>query len=214
VGLSPAQEGIFEDCLKRFNIKTVSLSSQPVLALQKEKFEGLVLPINENAGDILKAARTSTSNKRLMIFGLCQQVKDILPYALYGINVTLEEPLDHTSVLKAVNATHLLILNEFRRYLRVPVVLPVHVLTGARTDSGFSLELSAGGMSMLIPNAQFRDTEACTVSFSLPQSPVLRLRTRVSWTRDSGNLLGVKFADGQDECHHVKKWIDEYLGMK
>ena len=126
MGLSPAQEGIFEDCLKRFNIKTVSLSSQPVLALQKEKFEGLVLPINENAGDILKAARTSTSNKRLMIFGLCQQVKDILPYALYGINVTLEEPLDHTSVLKAVNATHLLILNEFRRYLRVPVVLPVH----------------------------------------------------------------------------------------
>ena len=95
----------------------------------------------------------------MTIFGVCQQVKDILPYASYSINVTLEEPLDAAAVLKVVSATHLLILNEFRRYLRLPVVLPVRIATTSRTVNGFSLELSAGGMSLLVPAARFHEGE-------------------------------------------------------
>ena len=214
VGLSPLKEQIFADCFKQFHIQTVSVPSQAALALQREKFEGIVLPINENAGEILKAERNTASNKRITIFGVCQQVKDILPYASYSINVTLEEPLDPAAVFKVVSATHLLILNEFRRYLRVPVVLPVRVATASSTTNGFSLELSAGGMSLLVPAARFHEGEACTVTFSLPQSPSVPLLANVCWTRESGNLLGVKFSEGQEGCNYVKKWIDEYLGMK
>jgi PilZ domain len=214
IGLGPKEKELFEDCFKQFRLQTVPVSGNVGLQLQREKFEGIVLPISENAEEILRAARKSPSNRRLMIFTVCKSTKDVLPYTQYGINATFEEPLDRQVVLRMVKSTYLLILDEFRKYLRIPIVLQVRLETDAKAHTGSSCELSGGGMSMVIPSARFHLEEECTVTFSLPELQAVHLHASVCWIRESAHALGVRFSERQEGCNYVKKWIDEYLGIK
>jgi len=214
IGLSREQQGLFEDCFKQLRIQTLSVSGAIPQKLQQEKFDAIVLSLKGDAAQILQTVRTSASNRRLVILAVCASQKDVLPCTQYGINATLQEPLDRQLVLKVVRATHPLILNEFRKYIRIPIVLQVQVGAEAATCTGSSCELSAGGMSLVIPSARFRIGDACSLTFSLPASANLRMSASVCWLRESGNMLGVKFAEGQEGCQQVKQWINEYLGIK
>ncbi len=179
IGLTWEQQGLFEDCFKQFRIQALFISGAIGLQLQQEKFDGIVLAVGENAAEVLQTARTSSSNRRLLIFAVCKSRKDVLPYTQYGINATLEEPLDRQAVLKLVKC-----------------------------------ELSAGGMSLAIPSARLHIGEACSLTFSLPALATVHMSASVCWIRESGHTLGVKFSEGQEGCHQVKKWLDEYLGIK
>jgi len=214
IGLTWAQEALFEDCCKQFRIQAISVSGAISLQLQQEKFDGIVLALAGNAAEVLQTARTSPSNRRLLIFAVCKNRKDVLPYTQYGINATMEEPLDRQAVLKLVRATYPLILNEFRKYIRIPLVLQVQVGTNTTTHTGSSCELSAGGMSLVIPSARLPIGEACSLTFCLPSLATIHISASVCWIRDSGHTLGLKFSEGQEGRLQVKKWIDEYLGIK
>lgn len=213
IGLTAEQETLFEECFKQFRIQAAAVTGEVTQQLHRERFEGIVLPIGENTEAILHAARNSPSNKRVMIFAICQNSKEAVPYARYGINAVFEEPLSRQAVVKVVRATYLLIVNEYRKYLRIPIVLPVQLETGGAVLVGSSCELSAGGMSMMIPSrAEVRDGEDCTVSFNLPDSPLLCMTAAICWVHSG--VLGLKFAEDQAGRDHVKKWIDDYLGLK
>ena len=71
-------------------------------------------------------------------------------YSKYGINAMFHEPVERPAALKLVRATHLLVLHEFRRYVRIPVMTEVS-LTWCRRASASratSIEISSGGMSL------------------------------------------------------------------
>jgi len=214
IGLTWEQQGLFEDCFQQFRIQTLFISGAIGLQLRQEKFDGIVLAVGGNAAEVLQTARTSSSNRRLLFFAVCKSRKDVLPYTQYGINATLEEPLDRQAVLKLVKATYPLILNEFRKYIRIPIVLEVQVGTEVTTHTGSSCELSAGGMSLAIPSARLQVGNACSLTFSLPALATVHMNASVCWIRESGHTLGVNFSAGQEGCHQVKKWLDEYLGIK
>jgi c-di-GMP-binding flagellar brake protein YcgR len=79
---------------------------------------------------------------------------------------------------------------------------------------GSSCEVSGGGMSMVIEAVKFQLNQECVVSFSLPQSSALNLRATVCWTKEHKNMVGTKFHLEQDGRIAVRKWIDDYLGIK
>lgn len=192
----------------------MSISDDAVARLQKQKFEGIVLPINDDIEGILGTTRNSPINKRLMIFALCKDPREVAPYSRYGINVTLLEPLDRREVLRVLKSTSLLILNEFRRYFRIPLVLEVRLEAEDYAYEGSSCEVSGGGMSMVIESAKFQVNQECVVSFSLPQSCAVDLRATVCWTKERKNMVGTKFHVEQEGRVVVRKWIDDYLGIK
>jgi len=45
-----------------------------------------------------------------------------------GINAIFNEPLERPAALKLVRATRMLVLHEFRRYVRIPVMTEVSVV--------------------------------------------------------------------------------------
>ena len=101
------------------------------------------------ADKILKAARSSPSNRRLVIYGIARNTQEALRYSSYGINAVLDEPLDRQSVLKIVRATHLLVIHELRRYVRVPLAAQAEVDTGSRGNAQVTtVEVSSGGISV------------------------------------------------------------------
>jgi hypothetical protein len=57
-------------------------------------------------------------------------------------------PVDRQAALKVVRATHLLVVHELRRYVRLPIVTEVELKIGKDRVRATSQEISAGGMSM------------------------------------------------------------------
>ncbi len=212
IGLDAAASTILRDCFKQFGIATIAVGDDAVQRLKREKFEACVLRLNEPGTEaILEAARTSASNRRIVVYGICGNSQEALRFSRYGINALLADPVERQSALRAVRATHLLVINELRRYVRIPIVTEVVLTVQGRKHVATLLEISAGGMSL---KTQFRAAPptAVEVEFTLPDAQHLAVGSNVCWQRDP-DMLGVRFDAGDQRRLAVKKWIDDYLGL-
>ncbi|MGA7907117.1 MAG: PilZ domain-containing protein, partial [Candidatus Sulfotelmatobacter sp.] len=190
VGLDDSSRILLAECFRQFGIETVVTSSNAADRLRQEKFEACVVRLGSGAEAVMEAARTSPSNSRLIIYGLGGNAQEAMRYSKYGINAMFHEPVERPAALKLVRATHLLVLHEFRRYVRIPVMTEVS-LTGAGGEriTATSLEVSSGGMSL--KSAEDLPAGASVeVSFSLLTLPRVWARSTVSWRK--GKSFGVR----------------------
>lgn len=211
IHIDPACNTFLNDCFRQFGIMVVPADSDPILLLNRQKFEACVLRLYDPEADrILKAARNSPSNRRLVIYGIARNTQEALRYASYGINAVLDEPLDRQSVLKVVRATHLLVIHELRRYVRIPVGSQVELDVNGRTLVGTTVEVSSGGISIRCL-APLPKPDALRLTLTLPGIEKLNVRAFVCWYRESDKVYGMRF-DGTDERRlRVRGWIDQYL---
>ena len=217
--LDDAAEGMLRDCFKQFNIDVVRLDGDASKHLNKEKFEACVVPLDHpDAAKILDAARTSPSNKRLVIYAMAADSAETLRFSKHGLNVVLPRPLEKQAALRAVRASHLLVLHELRRYVRVPVVVEVAVeIERGGKATAVSCEVSGGGMS-LSSGTKPTPGENVAITFTLPNAKKTTVRAVVCWSRPGEgtageSLFGVRFQTDDDRRHSVKEWIEAYLDM-
>jgi hypothetical protein len=211
VGLDEPSSAILHDCFKQFGIQTAPLGEDAAQRLHKEKFEACVVKLGADAEKILGAVRGSPSNSRIIIYGV-GALHQLVPISKYGINSVFTEPVERASALKIVRATHLLVVHEFRRYVRIPVAIDVQVEIEGRRFSCTSQEISAGGMS-LKTREKAALGKGVEVAFDLPGMPQLRTRGTICWLHANDSLIGVRF-DGQDNRRlAVKQWIENYLDI-
>jgi PilZ domain len=146
-----------------------------------------------------------------VIYGVGGSVQDAMKYSKYGINVVFNEPIERPSALKLVRATQMLVLHEFRRYVRIPVITEVSVvLTDGGRFTASSQELSSGGMS-LRSGEDVSPGHNVEISFALLTLPRIWVRGNLSWRMPGNKTFGVRF-DAQDERRlRIKEWIDSYL---
>ena len=146
----------------------------------------------------------------MVIYGLGGSAQEAIRYSKYGINAVFNEPVERPAALKLVRATRMLVLHEFRRYVRIPLVTEVSIVTtDGRRFAATTLEVSSGGMS--IKSAE--DLEiGCSleVSFALLTLPRIWVRGNVTWRKANGSF-GVRFDAQDDRRMRLKEWIDAYL---
>ena len=203
--------GVLRDCFRQFGIRTEAVAGDPVERLKKQKFEACVLRLNEDAEAILQAARGSPSNRRIVVYGISRGPEEAIRYSKYGVNAMLQEPVDRQSALKVVRATHLLVINELRIYVRVPVFTELVMERAGRKLTASSMEVSAGGMSLRCAS-KLNLGENVEVSFTLPGGKPLKLSATVVWRREP-DVLGLRFDPGDERRVTVRQWIDTYLGI-
>jgi hypothetical protein len=212
-------EALLHDCFRQFNISTIRIDGDIGQRLWKEKFEACVVPLDHpDATKILEAARSSPSNRRLVVYAIAADSAETLRFSKHGLNVVLPRPLDRQAVLRSVRASHLLVLHELRRYVRVPVVIEVavEVERGGRIRA-ISQEVSGGGMS-LAGTGRPASGENVVVSFTLPTGSKITARAIVCWARANDarageTLFGVRFHTDDERRHAVRDWIESYLDM-
>jgi len=120
-----------------------------------------------------------------------------------------QEPLERPATFKLVRATHMLVLHEFRRYARVPIMTEVTVVSPDKHRLiASSLEVSSGGMSLKSAEDMPSGTNV-EISFSLLTLPRVTLRGVVTWRKTKS--FGVRFDSTDDRRQKVKNWIDAYL---
>ncbi len=201
---------IVADCFRQFGIETVAISADDAERLRREKFEACVLPLGPEAGTIIEMARGSASNSRIVIYGLGGTAQDAMRYSKLCLNAVFQEPLERAAALKLVRATRMLVLHEFRRYVRIPVMTEVSVGTAAGGRIiATSQEISSGGMSLKASHPP-EPGSMVEVSFSLLTLPRVWVRGVVSWKKPNKSF-GVRFDVNDDRRRRLKEWIVAYL---
>jgi hypothetical protein len=125
VDLKDATHGVLSECFKQFGVEPIVLPGNAAERLKKEKFEACVVRLGPGAQAVMEAVRTSPSNSRMVIYGLGGSAQEAMRYSKYGINAIFQEPVERSTALKLVRATNMLVLHEFRRYVRIPVMTEV-----------------------------------------------------------------------------------------
>jgi Tfp pilus assembly protein PilZ len=208
VGFNEPHLALLSECFRQFGIETVPVSTHAAERLHKEKFEACVLRLANGAEDLMEAARSSRSNSRCVIYGVGGSAQEAMRFSKYGINAMFHEPLERPAMLKLVRATRLLVLHEFRRYVRIPVMTEVSVIGDGRRISATSIEMSTGGMSMKSPE-DITIGANVEISFALMTLPRVVVRGVVSWNNPKS--MGVRFDANDERRLRVKTWIDSYL---
>ena len=170
IGLDDKIGEVLRDCFRQFGISSTPVTDDPTHRFLKEKFEACVLQLDDGAEPVLQHIRNSPSNKRIVIYGIAKGTQAAMRYSKYGINAVFEEPVDRATALKVVRSTHLLVINELRRYVRVPIVTEASIEAQNASIPSSTLEVSAGGMS-LICSSKLHLGHSVQVNFSLPIWP-------------------------------------------
>ncbi|MGA7295000.1 MAG: PilZ domain-containing protein [Terriglobales bacterium] len=205
-----ASAQLLMECFRQFGIETVPIGRDDVDRLQREKFEACVLPLEETAGSIIEMARGSASNSRIVIYGLGGSAQDAMRYSKLCLNAVFHEPLERSAAMKLVRSTRMLVLHEFRRYVRVPVMTEVGiVLSDGGRMTATSQEISSGGMSLRGTHVPEQGSQV-EVSFSLLTLPRVWVRGQVTWKK-SNKSFGIRFDSTDERRQRLKEWIVAYL---
>ncbi len=208
--LAPSSTQLMTECFRQFGIETVAIPHENSSRLIHEKFEACVLPLGSDVGSIIEMARTSPSNSRIIIFGLGGSAQDAMRYSKLCLNAVFHEPLERSAAMKLVRSTRMLVVHEFRRYVRIPVMTEVGIVFDDGTRmTATSQEISSGGMS-LKGNHLPEQGKAVEVSFSLLTLPRVWVRGQVTWKK-SNKSFGIRFDATDQRRLRLKEWIVGYL---
>jgi Tfp pilus assembly protein PilZ len=208
VGLNESARALLSEGFRQFGIETVVVTADPAERLKREKFEACVMSLREGADAVMEAARSSPSNSRCIIYGVGGNAQEAMRYSKYGINAMFSEPLERPAALKLIRATRMLVLHEFRRYVRIPVMTEVSLVGDGRRIAASSIEISSGGMSIK-SSEDFSIGTKVDISFALMTLPRVNLKAHISWRKPKS--IGVRFDADDEKRLKVKTWIDSYL---
>jgi hypothetical protein len=208
VGFNEPVRALLSECFRQFGIESVPITANAAERMHSEKFEACVLGLAKGAEDVMEAARASRSNSRCVIYGVGGSAQEAMRFSKFGINAMFHEPLERPAMLKLVRATKMLVLHEFRRYVRIPVMTEVAIVGEGRRAVGSSIEMSSGGMSLKSPE-EFANGTNVEISFALMTLPRVNVRGTISWRKPKS--LGVRFDPTDERRLRVKTWIDSYL---
>lgn len=212
IGVERQSAEVLRAAFQQFKIDSHVIAADPAEAMQKKKYEGCVVRLDDKALPVLEAVRNSPRNRQITIMGLCDKHEESFRYSKFGINAVLKLPLDQKDTVKAVRSTHLLILHELRRYVRLPIVLEVHMQTsGGSKISGMTRDISYGGMSVKVPTKIGAET-TLDLKFTLPSGDLVKMPGVVLWFHPP-ELAGIRFESSDEPRQMVRRWIDGYLGI-
>jgi Tfp pilus assembly protein PilZ len=215
IGLGDEAAKLIADCFKQFGIETAAFPpADAAVRFKREKYEACVISLRaEGAGALLAEIRRSTSTQRMVVYGICATTQEALQFSQYGVNATFNDPLDRQNLLRVIRATHLLVLHELRRYVRIPIVTEVQVRSNGNVHRATMIEVSGGGLSMQSQSALGLG-ENVQVAFALPNAKEVSLHGTVVWVRSDAGTTGVRYEIHDPGREAVKAWIDDYLDIE
>lgn len=202
---------ILAEGFRQFGVETIAIGRDAPQRFQMEKFDACVVKLAPAAEPVLQSARSSPSNFRMVIYGLGGSAQEAMSFSKYGVNAVFIEPLERQAVLKLVRSTQMLVLHEFRRYVRVPIITEVSlVLADGRRMTATSLEISAGGMSLKSVEPVSPD-QGVEVSFALLTLPRIWVKGAITWWKPHSKTFGVRFDVNDDRRFRIRQWVESYL---
>lgn len=178
-----------------------------LVRLNEEKFDAVFVDCEMALGtELLKALRTSPSNRQAIAFALLNgELSTQQAYAL-GANFALDKPLTLESTSRTLRAAAGLIVRERRRYFRQDVCAEAKVWTKTGERSGLLTNLSESGM--LLSRVALAPGNKIRFQFTLPWTEiVINGEGHVAWTR--GETAGVRMHVSKPQRQTLEDWVQD-----
>lgn len=210
VGLAQEAAQMMRQVFAQFKITAVECTYD-TLQPTKQKYDACVVRLIDDAGQLLETIRSSPLNRHMVVYGINMPDSDFKKFSRHGVNAVMNYPLERSAIIKTVRATHLLVLHEYRRYARIPVITEVGILHNGARANGTSVEVSGGGMS-LTTSRKLKIADTVEVTLNLPDSKPISVRAGVSWIDDGPETqIGIRFESDDERRREVKNWVEDYL---
>ena len=156
-------------------VRPVSDSADAVGMVNQERFDGIVLDLempNLNGFDLARLVRKSSRNKSTPIIIVTGRDERQTMQEAFAIGATffLQKPVDRQKLSILFRTVSGGMLENRRKYTRVPLQTEVICIVGSRTVRGMTWNLSQGGMQVEASDLQSKDR--VRLSFRLPVSGV------------------------------------------
>lgn len=200
--------------LQKFAI-SVDACPDPVTAISlinTRKFEAIVvdLALGERVTGILERVRVSPSNQKSITFALIGPGDD--SQWRPECNFVISKPLDENAMISTLRAALGLIIHDYRRYFRCPVVVPVVM----STDKGEKINcemmnISEGGLAVTTL-AELNPGMMVRTEFVLPGEIVgCELHGEICWC-DKKRHAGLQFQYmSEDQKQRLQAWLSRKL---
>ena len=191
-------------------VRPVSDSEKAVGIVNQEKFDGIFLDLEMpklNGFDLARMIRKSSWNKStpiIIVTGRDERQTMQEAFAL-GATFFLQKPVDRQKLTILFRTVSGGMLENRRKYVRVPLQTEVICTVGSRTIRGISWNLSQGGMQVEANDLHVKDT--VRLSFRLPVSGTsIDVIGTVAWAGE--NRQGIQFTTlSQPTQQSIRKYI-------
>ena len=154
-------------------VRPISDSGKAVGAVNQEKFDGIFLDLempNLHGFDLARLIRKSSWNKSTPIIIVTGRDETQTMQDAFSLGATffLQKPVDRQKLSVLFRTVSGGMLENRRKYVRVPIHADVTCTVGSRTLRGLTWNLSQGGMQVEVAGLRLKD--AVRLSFQLPIS--------------------------------------------
>ena len=193
-------------------VRAVSDSEKAVGMVNQEKFDGIFLDLempNLNGFDLARLIRKSSWNKSTPIIIVTgRDERDTMQQAFsLGATFFLQKPVDRQKLSVLFRTVSGGMLENRRKYTRVPLQTEVICTVGSRTIRGMTWNLSQGGMQVEASDLQSKDR--VRLSFRFPVSGVsIDAMGTVAWADEKRQ--GIQFTTLSTPAQQsIRKYITE-----
>lgn len=180
---------------------------EALLRVRRLRYEAIIVDITvPGARELLSEMRADASTRCAVLFALADGKAGMRDAFQLGATFVLEKPLSLDRSLRCFRAAYGLIIGERRRYFRHRVTLPVTVLrSGSEQATGYSIDLSSGGMLMEIATPMPENAEV-KVHFGVPGGGKMVVACEVIWSKDG--KAGLRFLRySKDSKESLANWL-------
>jgi len=176
-------------------VRAVNDSQKAAGMINQHRFDGIFLDLempNLNGFDLARLVRKSSSNKSTPIVIVTGRDERQTMQEVFALGATffLQKPVDRQKLSILFRTVSGGMLDNRRKYIRVPVQTEVICVVASRTIRGVTWNLSQGGMQVEASNLQAKD--AVRLSFRLPVSGVsIDAMGTVAWANEKRQ--GIQF---------------------
>lgn len=191
-------------------------STKAAELINKEKFDGAFLDWDTpelNGEQLTKLIRNSKSNSKIPIAMITERhdTHSIANGFKLGVTFFLSKPVGVKELGRLLNASRGAMLDERRRYGRIPLRVPVLVTWSDKRVTAQSVDVSAGGLLLSMSQQPPPGTEI-EVSFALPGTSRFQLKAEV--VRTDALQVAVKFTRvSTEQREEMRDFIDRYLSQ-
>ncbi|MFZ0135500.1 MAG: response regulator [Candidatus Sulfotelmatobacter sp.] len=197
-------------------VRPISESEKAVAMVNQEKFDGIFLDLEMptlNGFDLARLVRKSSWNKATPIIIVTGRDDRQTMQDAFAIGATffLQKPVDRQKLGALFRTVSGGMLENRRKFTRVPIQTDVTCTVGSRTVRGVSWNLSQGGMQVEVGGLKPKD--AVRVSFKLPVSGVvIDAAGIVVWGKE--NRQGIQFTNLSVQSQQsIRHFITEIENM-
>ena len=193
-------------------VRPVGDSEKAVGMVNQERFDGIFLDLempNLNGFDLARLIRKSSWNKSTPIIIVTGRDDRQTMQDAFAIGATffLQKPVDTQKLKVLFRTVSGGMLENRRKYTRIPIQVEVTCTVGSRTARGMTWNLSQGGMQVEIGG--LRPKDSVRLSFRLPVSgEPIDVTGTVMWGGETRQ--GIQFTNvGAQGQQSIRKFVGE-----